>query len=225
MSPFFLGNNQHQQFGKLKCLQEHKDNFQALSYQYKDLSSYSIKKGAISYLASLVGGPPVAATCICIGWTIGKFQNIYTVCCFRHCGKVSNTPSNYVSKIWCFSSIFSSILGKLGFGSGRSSSPHAIFCDSPSLTCYDVYSLTLIAKELCDHKIQLNHVVRSSHLFQNASILRHVQYDDNVIVVTYPWKDTTHCFSSIQPHIILLWLMEQAHQQQEMLMNIFVDKM
>ena len=35
-----------------------------LGFEVTDIGTHSIRKGAISYLASLPGGPPIAAVCI-----------------------------------------------------------------------------------------------------------------------------------------------------------------
>ena len=42
-----------------------------LGFEVTDIGTHSIRKVAISYLASLPGGPPIAAVCIRAGWTMG----------------------------------------------------------------------------------------------------------------------------------------------------------
>ena len=42
-----------------------------------EIGTHSIRKGAVSYLASLPGGPPAASVCIRAGWTMGKVRDIY----------------------------------------------------------------------------------------------------------------------------------------------------
>ena len=78
-SHLFPGNDQHARFGKLlnKVLLEHQDKVQASGYCCKDIGTHSVRKGAVSYLASLVSGPPAAATCICAGLTMGRVQDVY----------------------------------------------------------------------------------------------------------------------------------------------------
>lgn len=52
----FPGNDQNQRFSKIfnRCLAEHKADVQALGYRLDDLGTHSIRKGAVSYLSSLV---------------------------------------------------------------------------------------------------------------------------------------------------------------------------
>ena len=73
--------------------------------------------------------------------------------------------------------------------------------------------------------LQPNHVVRMSHLVQNAFILRTVEDNSNIVVEMYLWKNKTHAFSGIPPHIVLLQRMEQVRKQQETLMNTFVKNL
>ena len=46
-------------------------------FKVTDIGMHSIWKGAISYLASLPGGPPIAAVCIWVGWMMGNIRDIY----------------------------------------------------------------------------------------------------------------------------------------------------
>ena len=47
--------------------------------------------------------------------------------------------------------------------------------------------------------------------------------NNNDDVVMYPWNNMTHAFSDISPYVVLSQQMEQVHQQQETLINSFVD--
>lgn len=60
-----------------RCIVDHQEQVLALGFSPKDLRTHSIRKGAISYLASLVGGPPAASICIRAGWTMGRVRDIY----------------------------------------------------------------------------------------------------------------------------------------------------
>ena len=68
----FPGNDQYQRYSKqlYHVLHEHVDEVRLLGFEVTDISVHSIRKGAISYLASLPGGPPIAAVCIWVGWTM-----------------------------------------------------------------------------------------------------------------------------------------------------------
>jgi hypothetical protein len=62
-----------------KVLKEHYEE-EVLNMGYdsiNDISVYSTRKGAASYLASLPGGPPPAAICLQGGWTMGQIKDIY----------------------------------------------------------------------------------------------------------------------------------------------------
>ena len=42
-----------------------------------DLGLHSIRKGVATHIASLPGGPPPAAVCLCGGWSMGQVKDIY----------------------------------------------------------------------------------------------------------------------------------------------------
>ena len=75
----FPGNDQYQRYSKrlYRVLHEHVDEVRLLGFEVADIGTHSIRKGAISYLASLPGGPPIAAVCIQAGWTMGNVRDIY----------------------------------------------------------------------------------------------------------------------------------------------------
>ena len=58
-------------------LHEHVDEVRLLGFEVTDIGTHSIRKGAISYLASLPGGPPIAAVCIQVGWTMRNIRDIH----------------------------------------------------------------------------------------------------------------------------------------------------
>ena len=73
----FPGNDQYQRYSKQlhRVLHEHVDEVRLLGFQVTDIGTHSIRKEAISYLASLPGGPPTAAVCIQTGWTMGNISD------------------------------------------------------------------------------------------------------------------------------------------------------
>jgi hypothetical protein len=79
LGPLFPGPDQYQHFSNQLCcvLQEHEDEVRLLGYSVCDVGTHSIRKGAITYLSSLPGGPPIAAVCIRAGWTMGNIKDIY----------------------------------------------------------------------------------------------------------------------------------------------------
>jgi hypothetical protein len=48
-----------------------------MGFSIEDIGTHSIRKGAMSYLASLYGGTPAASTCIRAGWSMGCVCDIY----------------------------------------------------------------------------------------------------------------------------------------------------
>jgi hypothetical protein len=75
----FPGGGQDARFSALlaKVIVLKKREVKMMGYNLDDLGTHSIRKGAVSYLASLPGGPPAASTCIRAGWTMGKVRDIY----------------------------------------------------------------------------------------------------------------------------------------------------
>ena len=75
----FPGHDQYQRYSAQLCcvLHEHVDEVRLLGFEVTDIGMHSIQKGAISYLASLPGGPPIAAVCIWVGWMMGNIRDIY----------------------------------------------------------------------------------------------------------------------------------------------------
>jgi hypothetical protein len=75
----FPGTQQESRFGDILgvLIKSKWDEISGMGYKLGDLGTHSIRKGAVSYLSSLPGGPPVAATCIRAGWTMGKVKDVY----------------------------------------------------------------------------------------------------------------------------------------------------
>jgi hypothetical protein len=68
----FPGSGQDARFSVIlaKVLWSKKREVELMGFNVDDLGTHSIRKGAVSYLASLPGGLPAASTCIRAGWTI-----------------------------------------------------------------------------------------------------------------------------------------------------------
>ena len=43
----------------------------------KMIGTHSIRKGAVTYMLSLPGGPSISSVCICAGWTMGTVKDVY----------------------------------------------------------------------------------------------------------------------------------------------------
>ena len=75
----FPGTRQYDRFSEIlqRCLHEHSVEVAAMGLEDGDIGTHSIRKGAVSYVSSLPGGPPGAAICIRAGWTMGRVKDIY----------------------------------------------------------------------------------------------------------------------------------------------------
>jgi hypothetical protein len=59
-------------------LEAHRERVETVhGFKITDLGTHSIRKGALTYMSSLPGGPPVASSCIRAGWSMGKVEDIY----------------------------------------------------------------------------------------------------------------------------------------------------
>jgi len=66
-SYLFPGRDQEDRFSRLlsQLLDAHVADLESLGYRRIDIGTHSIRKGAVSYLASTPGGPQAASVCIC----------------------------------------------------------------------------------------------------------------------------------------------------------------
>jgi hypothetical protein len=75
----FPGAFQETRFAGLlqRVISEHWDEISIMGYKRSELGTHSIWKGAVSYIASIPGGPSAVAVCIRAGWTMGKVKDGY----------------------------------------------------------------------------------------------------------------------------------------------------
>ena len=78
-SQLFPGWDQYQQFLEmLSCLiQDHESEVSELGVNPKMIGTHSIRKGAVTYMLSLPGGPSISSVCIHAGWTMGTVKDVY----------------------------------------------------------------------------------------------------------------------------------------------------
>ena len=100
----FLGWDQYQRFLEmLSCLiWDHEAEVSVLGVYPKMIGTHSIRKGAVTYMSSLPGGPSISSVCICSGWTMGTVKNVYmwylssgdqfVGCCHHYCGWSLHLP-------------------------------------------------------------------------------------------------------------------------------------
>ena len=228
-SPLFPGSDQHSRFGDLlqKVLGEHEEELQAMGFKKQDIGTHSIRKGAVSYLASLVGGPPAASTCIRAGWTMGKVRDIY----MRYVASGDQFVGRSLSllpimgiKFGASPPFFVPAWEEWGDGIAQAQMPMvAVVPHFRRVTLMCTASL-LYHRQFVLASLPDNHVIRSSYVFRNAQVLSTVGENQDIVTVTYPWDDTTHTFSGIPPHTVLLQEMERMRIQQQNLADTFEEK-
>ena len=225
----FPGSDQHQRFSKMlaRCIVDHQEEVLALGFSPKDLGTHSIRKGAISYLASLVGGPPAASICIRAGWTMGKVRDIYM---------------RYVSSGDQFCGRSLALLPILDV-SFAASPPYFTqaweeFGDNLRLQQFPMVGefsnyrrLTLMClASLFHHRsfiqaLPVNHVIRICGIVLDNSMVANAVEDNEIVVcVTFPWNDRMHSFSGIPPHVKVLQELSLIRNEQKAHIDTFVRK-
>ena len=75
----FPGWDQYQRFSEmLSCLiQDHEAEVSELGVNPNMIGMHSMRKGAVTYMSSLPGGPSILSVCIHAGWTMGSVKDVY----------------------------------------------------------------------------------------------------------------------------------------------------
>ena len=75
----FPGWDQYQQFSEMlsHLIWDHKAEVSELGVNPKMIGTHSIRKGAVTYMSSLCGGPSISSVCVCAGWTMGTVKDVY----------------------------------------------------------------------------------------------------------------------------------------------------
>ena len=227
----FPGDDQYQRFlvQLRRVFQEHRDEVSLLGADPSEIGTHSIRKGAVTYLASIPGGPAIAAVCIHAGWTMGTVKDIYL--------RYLSSGDQFVGR--CLSLL---PLLRVEFASspphfvpawedwGNDFRQHSFPMISPilhlkrlTLMCSSsiVYHCKFIAGTLA-----VNHVIHmSGHLFRNADLLQHVSNGNGCVVVSFPWMSIgVHVFTGIPPHVAVLQELDEIKTQQQGLIDSFIDK-
>jgi hypothetical protein len=228
----FPGSDQSVRFGKMlsMVMKEHEEAVSLLGYTLKDIGTHSIRKGSVSYLSSLPGGPPPAAICIRAGWTMGKVRDIYM---------------RYVTVGDQFCGRCLALLPILRFDFGCSP-PHFVDDDDHDwvedlrksqfpilgviatfgrLTTMCLASL-LYHREYLVSKLSSNHVVlATSQCFRSGELLDRLNNEKKCVGVTYPWNDSkNNAFSGIPPHVALMQEVTQIKDKQTLLVAEFIGQ-
>lgn len=231
----FPGKDQSKRFGKVLAavLRRNAEAVSKLGYSLNDIGTHSIRKGAVSYLSSLPGGPPSAAICIRAGWTMGKIRDVYM--------RYVTSGDQFVGRCLCLLPILRSDFG--------SSPPHFVKVDddvwlddlcksqfpmTSSITGLGRLTLMCLAS-IIYHRywilsyMHVNHVFRvTCHCLRNGELLAQFNNDNNnndMVQVTYPWADKNHAFSGIPPHVALMQQVSKVLDNQSQLVAEFIREL
>lgn len=94
-SPLFQVPGQEICFAQIfqRTLVQHEEEIRAMGYELRDLGTHSIRKGAATYLTSIPGVPPVAASSQRGGWSMGNIKDRYF--------KYQEAGDKYVGRCLC----------------------------------------------------------------------------------------------------------------------------
>jgi hypothetical protein len=227
----FPGSEQSIRFGKLLVnVLKKKDIVNQLGFSLSNLGTHSIRKGAVSYLSSLPGGPPVAAICIRAGWTMGKVKDVYM--------RYVTSGDQFVGRCLAMLPIL-----RMEFAS---SPPHFIKGEEEEeawvedLRCLQFpmvrmivtfgrltkmcLALMLFHRDWLSSTLKTNHVfLVTSHCNRTVEVLNKIN-NNNILKVTYPWNDD-QAFSGIPPHVSLLQEVTVIKDKQSQLVADFIGEM
>lgn len=232
----FPGKDQAKRFGKIisAVLKRNRNLVSELGFSLSDLGTHSIRKGAVSYLSSLPGGPATAAICIRAGWTMGKIKDVYM--------RFVTAGDQFVGRCLCLLPILRSEFG--------CSPPYFVQADNTNnnewiddmrksqfpMVC-SVHGLGRLTKmclaSILYHRhwllssLRVNHVfLITSSVLRNGELLQQVNSNSNkdLIQVTFPWTDN-NAFSGIPPHIALMQQVTQVKEKQQLLVSEFVGEL
>jgi hypothetical protein len=224
----FPGKDQFQRYSEelQRCLKEHEGEVKGMGFNIHDIGTHSIRKGAVSYLASLPGGPTAASVCIRAGWSMGKIRDIYmryVTAGDEFVGRcLSMLPvlrvefgasPPYFTPEWC------------DFGKGLRESQFGMLSQLPNLSRVTLMCLA----SSCHHRafvrtLAVNHVCRVASVFDRSAAHWQTVEANAVVEVTYPWSDMVNVYTGIPPHAVLLQELMSIKMDQRSMMESFIDK-
>ena len=222
-------SSQSTRFGELlaQCLDEHVGDLIAMGYpNTSDIGTHSIRKGAVTYVAGLPGGPSTTSICVRAGWTQGKVKDIYM--------KYMDSGDCFVGRCLTLLPLTSTQFavspvmfdhGVEGWDGGTVQ--RILRQQFPCLQDLNHFgkalpimlgSLIYNRKELID--LGINHPIMQTYMFRDGDLLDYfdAKQDDFFYFNTFPWdyldKSQAEGFTGVPPHIHLLHeliLMRQQH--------------
>lgn len=231
----FPGGQQESRFSRIlkNILNEHKAEVNAFGFEVDEIGTHSIRKGASSYLTSLPGGPPAAASSLRGGWTMGNVKDRYF--------KYQEAGDQYVGRCLALLPMLSVDLATsppffdIPPGGDYEEKINGIvtlqFSSFDNVFGFERLLRMCLASLVYHHRwvfgrVNPNHcIVASSHVYRSAATLK--VFDDvphPIVKVSHPWNDDVNKFSGIPPHAALLQELAGIRSNQVQLIDGFVDK-
>lgn len=228
---FFPGATQDARFAHLvqRAVDEKWEHISQMGYRRGEIGTHSIRKGAVSYMSSLPGGPPVASICNRAGWTMGKVKDIYM--------RYVTSGDQFVGRCLSLSPILSTEFA--------SSPPYfedneVEWVDTLRRQQFKMIALVdglerltrMCLASIIYHSDWLVNILGINHTFLVASVVHRNEIVENYranVKVTYPWNDSINHYSGIPPHVAVLQdlsIMKNAQQEllrdQQQMVGTFV---
>ena len=209
--------------------------FTRFGMDHKDLGSHSIRKGTISYLSNLPGGPQQAAICIRAGWTMGTVKDAY----MRYmeagdafAGRCLAGLNLLSADFACSAPLFlHQVQEAVDYDSLRLSNAMKIqLAGIHRLPSKILLSHLCFASFLHHRKTVLelppNHVVRESCMvLRDDRLLSFLDANKKVLLVARPWTHPSIKLAGIPPHAAYLAEMEAQKKETRGLVDVFYNKL
>jgi hypothetical protein len=232
----FPGKDQSNRFSTIftKCLKQNEHAVNQLGFIVGDLGTHSIRKGAVSYLASLPGGPPVAAVCIRAGWTMGKMKDIYmryVTSGDQFVGRCLSLLPVLRPEFACSPPHFAKEEVLDGDVDWVEDLRKTEFPMVHAIAGWGRLTKMCLASMLYHHDylvslLHVNHVFCiTSVAFRSGELLERLRSDKDLIQVTFPWNDDDNAFSGIPPHVAIMQQVQQINEKQSRLVGDFITEM
>jgi len=234
-SYLFPGRDQEERFSKImkRVLLTHEKEVAELGNDIRLIGTHSIRKGAVSYMASVPGGPPAASICVRAGWTMGRVKDIY----MRYVDSGDQFVGRCLSLLPLLSSHFASsppYFPETATDDEKNwldALRQAQFPMVASLPNYAMLTRMCLATLLYHRKwisenFMVNHVVRcSSVVLRRADVVQRCNENTGIVVVTCPWNDTcNHAYSGVPPYVAMLQELTLLRTEQRNLIDGFVNR-
>lgn len=215
-----------------RVLKEHQAEVNVMGFELNEIGTHSIRKGASSYLTSLPGGPPAAASSLRGGWTMGNVKDRYF--------KYQEAGDQYVGRCLALLPMLSVDLATSPpFFDIESADdeetiativqeqfPMFISISGFGRICRMCAASLIYHRRWVFDRFNNNHIVlQSSHVYRSAATLK--IFDDApqpIVTVSHPWNDNVNMFSGIPPHAALLQQLAAIRLNQVQLFDSFTNR-